>query len=47
MAVYQLPCSAMMTALADLRASISAAIAFAARSAAVRSCVLSAESLAL
>src|SRR5262245_33773722 len=47
MALYQRPCSAMMSASALLRASISAAIAEAARSAAMRSWELAASNLAL
>jgi hypothetical protein len=46
-AVYQRPCSATMMADACLRASISASISLAARSAAIRSCVFAASSLAL
>jgi hypothetical protein len=46
MAVYHRPCSAMMIAEACLRASISASISLAARSAAIRSCVLAASSFA-
>jgi len=46
-AVYQRPCSAMMMADASRRASISASISLAARSAATRSCVFAASSLAL
>src|SRR4029078_9971735 len=47
MAVYQRPCSAMMIADASFRAAISASISLAARSAAMRSCVLAASSFAL
>src|SRR5262245_13540212 len=46
-AVYQRPCSAMMMAEASLRASISASISLAARSAAIRSWVFAASSFAL
>ena len=46
-AVYQRPCSARMIADPCFRASISASISLAARSAAIRSCVFAASSLAL